>query len=183
MMRARFPGILVLLLAVLAICCACKTTKASCDVCGRDDCTALAFKVEYADGGEQRTCCPRCASHAVAEARGRSVVRLMARDFSTGEEVDAHAALFVDGSDFEHCKAPKEQRAAASCCRVLEYDRCLPSLIAFKTRADAERFSSEHGGVIRSFEELRFGQRRVSEDASEPAGTDRRSVAPRREND
>jgi hypothetical protein len=182
-MRSWFPGLVVPLLAVLAICCACKATKASCDVCGRDDCTALAFKVEYADGGEQRTCCPRCASHAVVEARGRAVARLRARDFATGEEIDARAALFVDGSDFEHCKAPKEQPAAPACCRVLEYDRCLPSLIAFKTRGDAERFSGEHGGVIRTFDEIRFGRKALSPDASAPGGTGRRPDAPRRESD
>jgi hypothetical protein len=128
-------------------------------VCGRDECTALAFRVEYADGGSVTTCCPRCASHAVAEAGGREVSRLKARDFATGREVDARAAFYVDGSDVEHCMSRREAPSPESCCRVLAYDRCLPSLIAFGTRESATAFAAEHGGTIRPFEELGFGSR------------------------
>ena len=131
---------------------------ASCDLCGRDECTALAFRVEYADGGTQTTCCPRCGSHAVAESPGRQVARLRARDFATGKEIDAKTALYVSGSDVEHCMAPKEQPSTQSCCRVLTYDRCLPSLIAFGSQADAERFVGDHGGTLMSFADLRFGK-------------------------
>ncbi len=128
-------------------------------MCGRDECTALAFRVEYADGGEQVTCCPKCASHAVAESGGRDVARLLARDFATGREVDARGALYVEGSDFEHCSAPREKGTAASCCRVLSYDRCLPSLIAFGSHESAQRFMRENGGVLRTFADLGFGGR------------------------
>ncbi len=130
---------------------------AACDVCGRDECTALTFRVEYVDGGSATTCCPRCASHAVAQAGGREVSRLRARDFATGVEVDARAAFYVDGSDVEHCMARKEEPTTQSCCRVLTYDRCLPSLIAFGSRDSAAAFSRDHGGEIRSFEDLGFG--------------------------
>ena len=137
----------------------CRATSASCDVCGRDECSALTFRVEYADGGRQVTCCPRCASHAVAEAGGREVARLVARDFASGREVDARSATYVDGSDVEHCRAPREERTEPGCCRVLMYDRCLPSLIAFASPADAARFAEEHGGAIRGFQDLAFGRR------------------------
>lgn len=146
-------------LAVAGCLSGCRARAASCDLCGRDECTALTFRVEYADGGEQVTCCPRCASHAVAESGGREVARLVARDFATGREIDARVATFVDGSDVEHCSAPKEQRAEPGCCRELAYDRCLPSLIAFGDPAAAERFARDHGGIRRSFPELGFGRR------------------------
>lgn len=119
----------------------------------------MTFRVEFADGGVQKTCCPRCASHAVAEAGDRDVSRLFARDFATGREIDARAAVFVDGSDFEHCSVPKEDRSAPGCCRVLAYDRCLPSLIAFASPDDADRFMHEHGGTLRSFDDLSFGRK------------------------
>ena len=150
------PGCLAIALLGLSLT-ACRA-HASCDVCGRDECTALAFRVEYADGGTQTTCCPRCGSHAVAESHGREVTRLRARDFATGHEIDAKTATYVSGSDVEHCMAPKEQPSTQSCCRVLTYDRCLPSLIAFGSTADAEKFVDAHGGTLMRFEDLDFGK-------------------------
>ena len=150
------PGCLaVALLAIGLVACG---AHASCDVCGRDECTALAFRVEYRDGGTQTTCCPRCGSHAVAESHGREVARLRARDFATGHEIDAKTAIYVEGSDVEHCMAPKEQPSTQSCCRVLTYDRCLPSLIAFGSPDDAERFVGDHGGTLMKFDDLAFGK-------------------------
>lgn len=155
-------GAAVLLAAALAAFPACGPAGAHCDVCDRDECTALAFRVEYTDGGAQTTCCPRCASHAVKEAHeksGRQVARLRARDFATGGEIDAREALYVEGSDVEHCMSRKEEPTPQSCCRVLTYDRCLPSLVAFSTRESAEAFIRDHGGELRSFDQLQFGLR------------------------
>jgi hypothetical protein len=139
---------------VLAAC----SGGAVCDVCRRDECAALAFRIEYADGGSQETCCPRCGSHAVAEAGERHVARLLARDFATGHIIDARTARYVEGSDLEHCAAARESRSASDCCRVLEYDRCLPSLVAFATDEQAAGFLKQHGGRLRRFEDLRFGE-------------------------
>jgi hypothetical protein len=144
----------LVLVAVLAGC----SAHAVCDVCRRDECAALAFRIEYEDGGVQQTCCPRCGSHAVAESGGRRVARLLARDFATGSTIDAHEALYVEGSDLEHCSAAREARSSADCCRVLEYDRCLPSLVAFATPDQAAAFVRDHGGWVRRFKDLRFGK-------------------------
>ena len=158
--RLEHPAFAALLLIVVVLTLsACRAQAASCDVCGRDECKALTFRVEYADGGVQVTCCPRCASHAVAQAHGRAVSRLRARDFATGQEIDARSAIYLDGSDVEHCKVHKEEPSPQSCCRVLTYDRCLPSLIAFGSREVAEAFSKEHGGTVRTFEDLDFGKK------------------------
>jgi len=158
--RRPYPSFLLVGAALLAAAAvgACRTASAHCDVCGRDECTALAFTVEYAGGDVQETCCPKCASHAVAQSRGREVSRLLARDFATGRQVDGREATYVEGSDVEHCRAPSEVRAEEGCCRVLTYDRCLPSLIAFGSRPDAEAFARDHGGQVRRFEDLRFGR-------------------------
>ena len=118
----------------------------------------MTVRIEYADGGKQVTCCPRCASHAVAEAKGRQVTHLVARDYATGRELDARLATYVDGSDVEHCRTPREEVADSGCCRELVYDRCLPSLIAFGTAESARAFSREHGGEVRQFEDLSFGK-------------------------
>ncbi|MGH9868709.1 MAG: hypothetical protein ACREAA_11175 [Candidatus Polarisedimenticolia bacterium] len=143
---------ILLSLCLLAMLVACHTERV-CDVCGRDECAGLAFRIEYADGGAQETCCPRCGSHALAEAGGRVPARLLARDFATGKPVDAHAARYVEGSDVEHCRTMNEQRR-----QELHYDRCLPSLIAFASEEQALSFVREHGGRLRTFEDLKFGQ-------------------------
>jgi len=136
---------------------ACGAQAAECDICGRHEFSALAFRVEYADGGVLHTCCPRCASHAVAQHPDRRIAKLTAHDFSTGEEIDARTAVYLDGSDFEHCTAPKEERTSPATATTLAYDRCLPSLIAFASTADAEAFRREHGGRIESFDQIGFG--------------------------
>jgi nitrous oxide reductase accessory protein NosL len=85
------------------------------------------------------------------------VASLEATDFATGRRLDAHRAVYVDGSDFEHCSAPKSEPISPGCCAEMRYDRCLPSLIAFATRESALDFMKEHGGALRGFEDLRFG--------------------------
>jgi len=137
----------------------CRAQAAECDICGRHEFSALAFRVEYADGGTIHTCCPRCASHAVAAHPGRAIAKMIAHDFATGREIDARAAIYLDGSDFEHCKAPKEERTTPATASALAYDRCLPSLMAFATMLEAEAFAREHGGTIRTFDDIGFGAR------------------------
>jgi hypothetical protein len=155
---SRTLGTLLLSLAGALLQISCLSPPATCDVCGRDECRALAFRVDYEGGGTQWTCCPRCASHAVA-ASGRKVERLTARDFASGRDTDATAAVYVEGSDVEHCRSPREERTESGCCRLLTYDRCLPSLIAFESASSAEAFSRQHGGTLRRFEDLHFGRR------------------------
>jgi len=137
----------------------CRAQAAECDICGRHEFSALAFRVEYADGGTIHTCCPRCASHAVAAHPDRAIARLIAHDFATGEELDARKAIYLDGSDYEHCKAPKEERTTPASATMLAYDRCLPSLMAFATMSEAEAFAHDHGGRIRTFDQIGFGSR------------------------
>ena len=152
----RVAAIAAVALAVLASW-SCRAGS-ECDMCGRHEFSALAFRVEYADGHEVVTCCPRCASHAVAMHPDRPVAKLFAHDFATGQELDAHKAIYVDGSDYEHCKAPKEERTSPDSVTTLAYDRCLPSLIAFASMPDAEAYARRHGGAIRPFEDLGFGR-------------------------
>jgi len=154
--RALLAG--ALLLVALGVW-SCRAQAAECDICGRHEFSALAFRVEYADGGMVHTCCPRCASHAVAAHPDRAVANLIAHDFATGEELDARKAIYLDGSDYEHCKAPKEERTTPASATTLAYDRCLPSLMAFATMSAAEAFAHDHGGRIRTFDEIGFGAR------------------------
>jgi hypothetical protein len=121
----------------------------------------MTFRIEYADGESQQTCCPRCGAHALEEAGGREVRRLEAHDFATGRPIDARQAVYVDGSDMEHCSGDRGSPSPDS-GRSLHYDRCLPSLVAFASREDAAAFMQEHGGRLRGFDELPFGSARLA---------------------
>ncbi len=126
-----------------------------CVMCGREECTNLAFTIHLAGGGSVRTCCPRCALRYLDRETPR-VAALTVRDFETTRELDARAAAFVEGSDVHPCSAdragpPKDERG---CCMKTVYDRCLPSALAFADRSAAERFAKEHGGFVTSFDRL-----------------------------
>ena len=157
---SRVLGVLLLAAAVLSP--SCSRKPESCDVCRRETCLGIRFEVEFRHGGRKKLCCPRCASHVVAQAGGMgNVTRLTAHDFETGGRLDALSALYLDGSDVRHCKIqpPERGRTEDGCCTVLEMDRCQPSLLAFRTREAAEAVARNHGGVVQTFDELRFGER------------------------
>ena len=51
-----------------------------------------------------------------------------------------------------HNERVKEDRSGAQ--YELTWDRCLPSLVAFSSREDAEAFRRDSGGVIKTYAEL-----------------------------
>lgn len=154
---SRFSTIRILLIAVAltALATACSSQAGSCGQCGRAECRNLTFDVRLQDGKVVRTCCPRCALHYLAGPHP-PVASMAAKDFDTAARIDASRAVYVEGSDVEPCTAtagspPRDERG---CCMRTVYDRCLPSLIAFESRAEAETFAGAHGGVLKTFAEL-----------------------------
>ena len=148
-------GLLLLLAAAAA---GCRTSAAMCPACERTECRNMAFTIHPTSGKPIETCCPRCALHYMA-SHHPSVASLTVRAFETAASLDATRAFYVEGSDVTPCTSvssdgarPKDERG---CCLNPVYDRCLPSLLAFGDREDAERFAREHGGAVRLFEELR----------------------------
>ncbi len=139
----------------LALAASCGGTPDGCVMCGREECTNLAFTIRLAGGGSVRTCCPRCALRYL-EQEAPEVAALSVRDFETSRDLDAWAAAYVEGSDVHPCSAghagpPKDARG---CCMTTVYDRCLPSALAFADRSAAESFAKEHGGFVTSFDRL-----------------------------
>lgn len=142
-------------LFALALAASCHGAPVGCVMCGREECTNLAFAIRLAGGGTVETCCPRCALRYL-EREQPQVAALSVRDFATSREIDARTAVYVEGSDVHPCSAghagpPKDERG---CCMKTVYDRCLPSALAFADRAAAETFAKEHGGFVTSFDRL-----------------------------
>ena len=158
--RLSIARCLFLALVVPAIASACSGQAKFCEQCGRTECRNLSFDVKLQDGTLVQTCCPRCALHYLAGPHA-PVASLAVRDFDAADRIDATRAFYVEGSDVSPCAAtagppPKDDRG---CCTKTVYDRCLPSLLAFGSKAKAEAFARAHGGEIKTFDDLEIPAR------------------------
>jgi hypothetical protein len=75
-------------------------------------------------------------------------------DYDSGEFIDASQALFVENSSVNLCHQSMVQEDRSGSQYQLTWDRCLPSLIAFRTREGAEVFRRDYGGLIKTYGEL-----------------------------
>jgi hypothetical protein len=126
--------------------------KPVCEVCKRVIHTETAFRIARPDGSAKSTCCPRCGLTSVIHNGGQA---LDAVDFTTRKRVAAAAALYLEGSDIMECCTGTGFRSDEGAYQKMEYDRCMPSLLAFARREDAEMVRQKQGGSILSFEEAR----------------------------
>jgi hypothetical protein len=126
--------------------------KPVCEVCKRVIQTATSFRIARPDGSVRATCCPRCGLAAVIQNGGRV---LDAVDFAMKKRIAATEAIYLEGSDIMECCTDAGFRSEEGSYEKMEYDRCMPSLLAFAQRKDAEMAQQKHGGNILSFEEAR----------------------------
>jgi hypothetical protein len=139
---------------IVALAVGCSREVKRCAVCQRDECRTLAFRMFLPNGKQIETCCPRCGLHYLATHHLTAKFN-EATDFDTGKFIDGGQATYVNGSDVTPCAASGEvRRDAYGCCAVKGYDRCLPSVIAFRDRSAAETFTKQHGGQLMTFAEL-----------------------------
>jgi hypothetical protein len=97
-------------------------------------------------------CCPRCGLASVIQNGGRA---LDAVDFTAKKRIGAAEAIYLEGSDIMECCTDAGFRSDEGAYQKMAYDRCMPSLLAFARREDAEVVRQKHGGNILSFEEAR----------------------------
>jgi hypothetical protein len=71
---------------------------------------------------------------------------LEATDYASDRWIEATKAMYVSGSDVSHCGTEEARRDAYGCCAIKDYDRCLPSLMAFATLDATQAFQKQHGG-------------------------------------
>jgi hypothetical protein len=143
----------VALIVVTLLLAGCGRGEKVCAVCHRDECKAMAFRITLESGKTIETCCPRCGIHYL-ETSKQQPRRLEATDFATGRWIEASTATFVSDSDVRGCAPMEMRRDAQGCCMMKEYDRCLPSLVAFADRAAALGFQNEHGGQLLVYAEI-----------------------------
>jgi hypothetical protein len=126
--------------------------KPVCEVCKRVIQTETSFRIARPDGSMRAVCCPRCGLAAVIQNGGQA---LDAVDFATKKRVGAAEAIYLEGSDIMECCTATGFRSTEGAYQKMAYDRCMPSLLAFARREDAEMVRQKHGGNILSFDEAR----------------------------
>jgi hypothetical protein len=124
--------------------------KPFCDICNRELRPGAGFITVAANGAKHVACCPRCGLRSILN---RGDHALEATDFAAGKRIPAARALYLEGSDIMECCETMGFRTDEGKYGEMQYDRCMPSLIAFSKREDAERVRREHGGKIITFAE------------------------------
>lgn len=126
-----------------------------CAVCLRPTHKVTSYFVTLEGGETVELCCPRCGLRF--EQEGGEVASVKVTDYGTGELLDPGDATFVEGSAVHVCcgeEALLRDREGSEYERT--WDRCLPSVIAFGSRAKAEDFRARSGGRILQLDELRM---------------------------
>jgi nitrous oxide reductase accessory protein NosL len=123
-----------------------------CQVCARPIHPGQDFMVELNDGSFEHTCCPRCGIH-FQMINPNKVRAIRATDFATGAHIDARSAYYVEGSRLMTCCSTAPLKREYERVSQLVWDRCLPSLVAFKTESEAKQFQQKYGGWILAYAE------------------------------
>jgi hypothetical protein len=125
-----------------------------CPICLRHEHGDSVVRLKVEGEGVIEACCLSCAlSYGRQSAKPVSIVSVM--NHETSKPLDPEAATFVLGSDVSPCTHNTQQLRLAGEALPVQWDRCLPSILAFASRQAAEWFGAQHGGRLRSFQELR----------------------------
>jgi hypothetical protein len=83
------------------------------------------------------------------------VVLVEVADFRTSKLMDATQAFYVEDSSVNMCYLDtRVHRHIEGTESTLAWDRCLPGLLAFGSREDAEEFRREKGGFLKTYLQL-----------------------------
>lgn len=139
-----------------------------CPFCDRMVHPATAYRLRVGDRLVV-ACCPRCAMHLqVNQGSGQAGLPVQAgrigpawaTDVTTGERIAAETAVYIEGGDLQYCtRGDQPVTREPQGVSVREYDRCLPTLVAFKTQQEAQAYQQQHGGHILSYVQALAGVR------------------------
>jgi hypothetical protein len=130
-----------------------RETADTCPFCDRMVHAVTAYRLQVG-GRELTACCPRCGMHAMLNEEQGKVKRARATDVNSGESVAADSATYVEGGDIQYCTHGNQPvTREPNGVSVREYDRCLPTLAAFKTPQEAAAYQQQHGGRVLSYEQ------------------------------
>ena len=105
------------------------------------------------DGEKKTLCCPACVLTARAQT-GKTIQFIELTDFETGKTLAPEDAYVVRGSRVNLCVTQHMLMEETKQAAPMDFDRCMPSLVAFARREAADHFLQENGGTLISFQEL-----------------------------
>jgi len=128
-----------------------RETAGMCPFCDRMVHPVTAYRLRIG-GREVVACCPRCGMHAQVNQMAGKPDTAWATDVNTGEAVAAPSATYLEGGDVQFCTHGNQPVAhQPQGVSVREFDRCLPTLVAFKTAPEAEAYRQRHGGQVLTY--------------------------------
>ena len=128
-----------------------RETAGMCPFCDRMVHPVTAYRLKVGDH-VVAACCPRCGMHAQVNQEQGKPVQAWATDVNTGESVAADSATYVEGGNVQYCThGDQPMTREPHGVSMRQYDRCLPTLAAFKTTQEAETYQQQRGGRVLSY--------------------------------
>ena len=104
-----------------------------CAMCGKPASERTVFIVQLENGEQKRACCAHCGLMILGHAK--DVLQSLTADYLRGYMISADQAVYILGSELTIC--------------------CVPGVLSFGSRHDAEKFQKGFGGVLANLEEAR----------------------------
>jgi DNA-binding IscR family transcriptional regulator len=102
-----------------------------CAMCGKSVSERTVFIVQLESGEQKRACCAHCGLMIQNHAKG--VQQSLTADYLRGHILSAGQAVYLLNSEMAVC--------------------CMPSVLTFGSRQDAEKFQTGFGGTIANMQE------------------------------
>jgi hypothetical protein len=128
-----------------------------CELSGRPI-DANMRTIAYLGKNRKILCCPTCALSAAAQTHLPLHFERLT-DYETSRPLRPEDAFAVEGSDAIPCERAHGTMTTEMLNQdgqpvPIVFDRCSPSILAFASRASAERFAAGHGGRVGTFLEI-----------------------------
>ena len=109
--------------------------------------------VAVVDGQRGSYCCPACALSEHQQS-GKPVNILELTDHLSGSPLKPEESYVVRNSDVNHCLQHQPMVSPDKQPLQSHFDRCSPSILAFRDKKLAEVFANEHGGQVLKFSDV-----------------------------
>jgi DNA-binding CsgD family transcriptional regulator len=102
-----------------------------CAMCGKSTHGKKVFIIYLSNGEQKTTCCAHCGLMLLTVTKG--AWQSMTMDYLHGHMISANKAIYLIGCDLNVC--------------------CVPTILTFGSRQEAERFQTGFGGTLASMDE------------------------------
>ena len=102
-----------------------------CMMCNKTISERTVFIVRLESGEQKRACCAHCG--LMFQSQLKDALQSLTADYLHGHIISADHAVYIIGSDLTIC--------------------CVPSVLSFGTRQDAEKFQKGFGGTLANMKE------------------------------